>query len=110
MAENTLLTPRIPVYDLVSEEIIHGHIPPNRRAFTRFVHSDVGNHPLFEGGGALKPAVVGLSIEESTQIAAEKEDLLRKGFPDVRAQNNLRLVTRNTTIYCGNSWDPNLCN
>ena len=78
VAENTLLTPRIPVYDLVSEEIIHGHIPPHRRAFTRFVHSDVGNHPLFEGGGALKPAVVALSIEESTQIAAEKEDLLRK--------------------------------
>jgi 2,3,4,5-tetrahydropyridine-2-carboxylate N-succinyltransferase len=78
VAENTLLTPRIPVYDLVSEEIIYGHLPPNRRAFTRFVHSDVGNHPLFKGGVALKPAVVALDIEDSTRIAAEKEDRLRK--------------------------------
>ena len=78
VAENTLLTPRIPVYDLVSEEIIYGHLPPNRRAFTRFVHSDVGNHPLFKGGGAFKPAVVALSIEDTTRTAAEKEDRLRK--------------------------------
>ena len=78
VAENTLLTPRIPVYDLVSEEIIYGHLPPNRRAFTRFVHSDIGNHPLFKGSGALKPAVVALDIEDSTRAAAEKEDRLRK--------------------------------
>ena len=77
VAENTLLTPRIPVYDLVSEEIIYGHLPKNRRAFTRFVHSDVGNHPLFENG-AFKPAVVALEIEQSTLTAAEKEDRLRK--------------------------------
>ena len=77
IAENTLLTPRIPVYDLVLEEIIYGYLPPNRRAFTRFVHSDIGDHPLFKGG-ALKPAVVALDIEDSTRITIEKEDLLRK--------------------------------
>ena len=78
VAENTLLTPRIPIYDLVSEEIIYGHIPENRRAFTRFVPSDVGDHPLFKGGGAFKPAVVALHIEDSTKIASKKEKTLRK--------------------------------
>jgi 2,3,4,5-tetrahydropyridine-2-carboxylate N-succinyltransferase len=78
VAENTLLTPRIPIYDLVSEEIIYGYIPENRRAFTRFVPSDVGEHPLFKGVGAFKPAVVTLHIEDSTKTASKKEKILRK--------------------------------
>ena len=50
VGENTLLTPRIPVYDLVEEEVVYGELPPERRAFTRFVESGVGDHDLFEGG------------------------------------------------------------
>jgi 2,3,4,5-tetrahydropyridine-2-carboxylate N-succinyltransferase len=76
VGENTLLTPRIPVYDLVEEEIIHGELPPERRAFTRFVESSVGDHELFEGG-AYKPAVVATDVEEETLEATEREDALR---------------------------------
>ena len=76
VGENTLLTPRIPVYDLVEEDVLFGELPPERRAFTRFVESSVGDHDLFEGG-AFKPAVVATHVEEETLEAAEKEDLLR---------------------------------
>jgi len=77
VGENTLLTPRIPVYDLVEEEVIYGELPPERRAFTRFVESSVGEHDLFDGG-AYKPAVVATSIEQETLEAAAKEDTLRE--------------------------------
>ena len=77
VGENTLLTPRIPVYDLVDEEIIYGHLPPERRAFTRFVESSVGDHDLFDGG-AYKPAVVALHVEEQTLDAVEREEVLRE--------------------------------
>jgi 2,3,4,5-tetrahydropyridine-2-carboxylate N-succinyltransferase len=76
VGENTLLTPRIPVYDLVEEEIIFGHLPPERRAFTRFVESSVGEHDLFQGG-AYKPAVVATHVEEETLEATRREDALR---------------------------------
>jgi 2,3,4,5-tetrahydropyridine-2-carboxylate N-succinyltransferase len=77
VGENTLLTPRIPVYDLVEEEVVYGHLPPERRAFTRFVESSVGDHDLFEGG-AYKPAVVALHVEEETLSAVEREEVLRE--------------------------------
>jgi 2,3,4,5-tetrahydropyridine-2-carboxylate N-succinyltransferase len=77
VGENTLLTPRIPVYDLVEEEVIYGELPPDRRAFTRFVESSVGEHDLFDGG-AYKPAVVATDIEQETLEAAAKEDTLRE--------------------------------
>jgi len=77
VAENTLLTPRIPVYDLVEEEIIYGRLPPERRAFTRFVESSVGDHDLFEGG-AYKPAVVAMDVEEQTLEGVEREEALRE--------------------------------
>jgi len=77
VGENTLLTPRIPVYDLVEEEVIYGELPPERRAFTRFVESSVGEHDLFDGG-AYKPAVVATDIEQETLEAAAKEDTLRE--------------------------------
>jgi len=77
VGENTLLTPRIPVYDLVEEEIVYGHLPPERRAFTRYVDSSVGDHDLFEGG-AYKPAVVATHVEEETLEATEREDALRE--------------------------------
>ena len=77
VGENTLLTPRIPVYDLVEEEIIYGELPPERRAFSRFVESSVGDHDLFEGG-AYKPAVVATHIEEETLEGTEREDALRE--------------------------------
>ena len=76
VGENTLLTPRIPVYDLVEEEIIYGELPPERRAFSRFVESSVSEHDLFDGG-AYKPAVVATDVEEETLEATEREDTLR---------------------------------
>ncbi len=77
VGENTLLTPRIPVYDLVSEEILYGELPPERRAFSRYVESSVGEHDLFSGG-AYKPAVVATDIEQRTLEATEREDALRE--------------------------------
>jgi 2,3,4,5-tetrahydropyridine-2-carboxylate N-succinyltransferase len=77
VGENTLLTPRIPVYDLVESEILYGHLPPERRAFTRYVDSSVGDHDLFEGG-AYKPAVVATDVERETLEATEREDALRE--------------------------------
>jgi 2,3,4,5-tetrahydropyridine-2-carboxylate N-succinyltransferase len=76
VGENTLLTPRIPVYDLVEEEVIYGRLPPERRAFIRYVESSVGEHALFDGG-AYKPAVVATDVAESTLEATEREDALR---------------------------------
>jgi len=76
VGENTLLTPRIPVYDLVEEEIIYGHLPPERRAFQRFVDSSVGEHDLFDGG-AYKPAVVATDLAAETLAATEREEVLR---------------------------------
>ena len=77
VGENTLLTPRIPVYDLVEEEVVYGHLPEDRRAFARFVESSVSDHDLFEGG-AYKPAVVATHIEEETLEATRREDALRE--------------------------------
>ncbi|MFC7200255.1 2,3,4,5-tetrahydropyridine-2,6-dicarboxylate N-succinyltransferase [Halospeciosus flavus] len=77
VGENTLLTPRIPVYDLVEEEILYGELPPERRAFTRFVESSVGDHDLFDGG-AYKPAVVATDLEASTLEGAQREEALRE--------------------------------
>ncbi|WP_435128285.1 2,3,4,5-tetrahydropyridine-2,6-dicarboxylate N-succinyltransferase [Halobaculum sp. D14] len=77
VGENTLLTPRIPVYDLVEEEIIYGHLPENRRAFARMVESSVSDHDLFDGG-AYKPAVVATHVEEQTLEATQREDALRE--------------------------------
>jgi 2,3,4,5-tetrahydropyridine-2-carboxylate N-succinyltransferase len=77
VGENTLLTPRIPIYDLVEEEILYGHLPPERRAFTRFVESDIGEHDLFDGG-AYKPAVVATDLEERTLEASAREEALRE--------------------------------
>jgi 2,3,4,5-tetrahydropyridine-2-carboxylate N-succinyltransferase len=77
VGENTLLSPRVPVYDLVEEEILYGELPPERRAFTRFVESSVGDHDLFDGG-AYKPAVVAMDIEDRTLEATEREATLRE--------------------------------
>jgi 2,3,4,5-tetrahydropyridine-2-carboxylate N-succinyltransferase len=77
VGENTLLSPRIPVYDLVEEEVVYGHLPANRRAFTRYVESSIGDHDLF-AGGAFKPAVVALDIEEETLDKTRREEALRE--------------------------------
>jgi 2,3,4,5-tetrahydropyridine-2-carboxylate N-succinyltransferase len=77
VGENTLLTPRIPVYDLVEETVFYGHLPAERRAFTRMVESSVGDHDLFEGG-AYKPAVVATDVERETIEATRREDTLRE--------------------------------
>ncbi|MFC4544142.1 2,3,4,5-tetrahydropyridine-2,6-dicarboxylate N-succinyltransferase [Halosolutus amylolyticus] len=76
VGENTLLTPRIPVYDLVEEEVLYGELPADRRAFTRFVESSISDHDLFEGG-AYKPAVVATDLETETLEATEREEVLR---------------------------------
>jgi 2,3,4,5-tetrahydropyridine-2-carboxylate N-succinyltransferase len=76
VGENALLTPRIPVYDLVEEEVIYGRLPPERRAFIRYVESGIGEHELFEGG-AYKPAVVATDLEASTLEASQREEVLR---------------------------------
>ena len=78
VGENTLLTPRIPVYDLVEEQVVYGHLPPGRRAFTRFVKSSIGDHDLFAGGGAYKPAVVATDVREETLEATRREEALRE--------------------------------
>lgn len=77
VGENTLLTPRIPVYDLVENEILYGRLPAGRRAFTRFVESSVGEHDLFESG-AYKPAVVATEPGDSTFESVERESALRE--------------------------------
>jgi len=77
VGENTLLTPRIPIYDLVEAEVVYGELPPERRAFTRFVESSVSDHDMFDGG-AYKPAVVATSVEAETLEATEREDALRE--------------------------------
>lgn len=77
VGENTLLTPRIPVYDLVNDEIVRGHLPAERRAFARFVESSVADHDLFNGG-AYKPAVVATGLEDDTLEATRREGALRE--------------------------------
>jgi 2,3,4,5-tetrahydropyridine-2-carboxylate N-succinyltransferase len=76
VGENTLLSPRVPVYDLVEQGVIYGHLPPERRAFTRYVDSSIGEHDLFESG-AYKPAVVATDVEERTLDATAREEALR---------------------------------
>ncbi|MFB6106092.1 MAG: 2,3,4,5-tetrahydropyridine-2,6-dicarboxylate N-succinyltransferase [Halobacteriaceae archaeon] len=77
VGENTLLTPRIPVYDLVEEEVLYGRLPPERRAFQRMVPSSVADHDLLPGE-AYKPAVVATDVEAETLEATEREDALRE--------------------------------
>lgn len=77
VGENTLLTPRIPVYDLVDEAILYGELPPNRRAFTRYVESTIGDHDLIDGE-TYKPAVVATHVEEETLEATQREEALRE--------------------------------
>jgi 2,3,4,5-tetrahydropyridine-2-carboxylate N-succinyltransferase len=77
VGENTLLTPRVPVYDLVSEQVLYGRLPPERRAFTRYVESALGDHDLFDGG-AYKPAVVATHVEQETLDGVEREETLRE--------------------------------
>jgi 2,3,4,5-tetrahydropyridine-2-carboxylate N-succinyltransferase len=77
VGENTLLTPRIPVYDLVEETVIYGHLPPERRAFTRYVESSISDHEMFPGG-AYKPAVVATDVKEETLDATRREQALRE--------------------------------
>lgn len=76
VAENTLLTPRIDVYDLVENKVIRGEIPANRRVFQRYVTSGLAEHELFqkEGMEPQKPVIVAIDKEED---AVELEEELR---------------------------------
>ncbi|MEZ3115536.1 2,3,4,5-tetrahydropyridine-2,6-dicarboxylate N-succinyltransferase [Halobaculum sp. MBLA0147] len=78
VGENTLLTPNVPVYDLVDEEVYFGHLPAERRAFGRYVESSLGEHDLFGERGAFKPAVVATDLEAETVEATEREEVLRQ--------------------------------
>jgi len=75
VAEDTLLTPRVPVYDLVEETVLYGELPPERRAFQRQVPSSVGDHDLLDA--AFKPAVVATDLQASTLSGVEREEVLR---------------------------------
>lgn len=77
VAENTLLTPRIDVYDLVENEVIRGEIPANRRVFQRYVTSGLAEHELFQAEGTTpqKPVIVAIDKEED---AVELEQELRQ--------------------------------
>ncbi|MDR9445915.1 MAG: 2,3,4,5-tetrahydropyridine-2,6-dicarboxylate N-succinyltransferase, partial [Haloquadratum sp.] len=77
VAEGVLCSPRLPVYDLVDEEVRYGYIPPERRVFTRYVPSSIGTHPLFEDSGAFKPAMVALDVAAETLDRTQREELLR---------------------------------
>ncbi|WP_049980299.1 2,3,4,5-tetrahydropyridine-2,6-dicarboxylate N-succinyltransferase [Halolamina rubra] len=77
VAEDTLLTPRIPVYDLVEDEVHYGRLPPERRAFQRYVESSVSEEALIPGK-AYKPAVVATSLERETLEATQREGALRE--------------------------------
>ncbi len=79
VAENTLLTPRIPVYDLVEGRVRNGYLPPERRAVARYVPSSLTEA---EGGDllpdqTLKPAVVATELGSETIAAVEREEMLR---------------------------------
>ncbi|MFB6176336.1 MAG: 2,3,4,5-tetrahydropyridine-2,6-dicarboxylate N-succinyltransferase, partial [Halobaculum sp.] len=78
VGENTLLSPNVPIYDLVDDTVRYGHLPAERRAFTRFVPSSLGDHDLFGEGGAYKPAVVATDLEAETLDATRREEVLRE--------------------------------
>ena len=77
VGEDTLLTPRIPVYDLVEDEVHYGYLPPERRAFQRYVESSVSDEELIPGS-AYKPAVVATGLEDKTLEATQREGALRE--------------------------------
>ncbi len=72
VAENTLLNPSIPIYDLVEEEIIYGKIPKERRVVQRYVESSIDI-----GEKIYKPAAVATSLEQETIEKTQKEEKLR---------------------------------
>jgi len=74
VGENTLLNPSIPVYDLVEDEVVYGHVPSERRVMQRYVRSSVSERIDEE---AYKPAAVATSLEDETLEKARKEDALR---------------------------------
>ncbi|MDY6777683.1 MAG: 2,3,4,5-tetrahydropyridine-2,6-dicarboxylate N-succinyltransferase [Candidatus Nanohaloarchaea archaeon] len=74
VGENTLLSPRIPVYDLVEEDVLYGELPAGRKAFKRFVPSSLGQHSMFEEG-CYKPAVV--AVAKDAQEGVQHEEVLR---------------------------------
>jgi len=74
VGENTLLNPSIPVYDLVEDEVVYGHVPAERRVMQRYVRSSVSDRI---GEEAFKPAAVATSLEDETLEKAQKEDALR---------------------------------
>ena len=75
VGENTLLNPSIPVYDLVEDEVVYGHVPAERRVMQRYVRSSVSDRI---GEEAYKPAVVATSLEDDTLEKARKEKALRE--------------------------------
>ncbi|MCX2817815.1 2,3,4,5-tetrahydropyridine-2,6-dicarboxylate N-succinyltransferase [Haladaptatus sp. F3-133] len=74
VGESTLLNPSIPVYDLVEDEVVYGHVPAERRVMQRYVRSSVGDRI---DGDVFKPAAVATSLEDDTLEKAQKEDALR---------------------------------
>ncbi|MDY7082989.1 MAG: 2,3,4,5-tetrahydropyridine-2,6-dicarboxylate N-succinyltransferase, partial [Halobacteria archaeon] len=76
VGENTLLNPSIPIYDFVEDEVVYGHIPPERRVMQRFVESSIDGERF--GETFYKPAAVATSLEDDTLEKTKKEDTLRE--------------------------------
>ncbi|MFB6185308.1 MAG: 2,3,4,5-tetrahydropyridine-2,6-dicarboxylate N-succinyltransferase [Halobacteriaceae archaeon] len=76
IAEHTLLTPGIEVYDLVTEEVLKEKVPSERRVFQRQITSSLANHSFFQDNGQTpqKPIAVAVAKDED---AVELEDELR---------------------------------
>lgn len=72
VAENTLLNPSIPIYDLVEEKVKYGKIPSERRVVQRYVESSIDI-----GEDIYKPAAVATSLEKETLEKTQKEEKLR---------------------------------
>jgi 2,3,4,5-tetrahydropyridine-2-carboxylate N-succinyltransferase len=64
--ENTLLTPRLPVYDFPTGEVEYGHVLPERQVFNRQVESSLSERPEFETD-FFGPAIVALDADEDVQ-------------------------------------------
>ncbi len=76
VAEDTLLTPRIEVYDLVDETVYHGHVKPDRRVFRRQLPSSLGEHELFAAADLEVTKPVAVAIERGAS-PVEFEETLR---------------------------------
>ncbi|MFW5929298.1 MAG: 2,3,4,5-tetrahydropyridine-2,6-dicarboxylate N-succinyltransferase [Halobacteriota archaeon] len=75
VAEDTLLNPSTPVYDLVEDEVVYGHVPPERRVMQRQARSSLSDRV---GEDVYKPVVVATSLDDDTVEKTRMESALRE--------------------------------